>query len=250
MQFNQNSQIEENPLLAYFIANGGNIIHKWVDYFEIYHKFLNKFRNKPIKLLEIGVQNGGDIQMWKKYFGPQLEIVGIDIDPACKNLETNNVEIWIGDQADPAFLEELKADHSEFDIIIDDGGHTMQQQITTFEHLFPTLKDGGIFICEDTHTSYFPAHGGGINKKDTFIEYAKNLIDEMHAWYHAPLAEIPNNWLTSHLHSISFFDSIVAFEKRSKNPPLILARGQQGHMPPPAAMSFLDMRRAFGVPDQ
>lgn len=241
--------VADNPLLSYFIANGGVGIHKWVDYFEVYHRALSKFRGRPIKFLEIGMQNGGSAKMWRHYFGAQAHIIGIDVDPACKALESDDLEVWIGDQASPEFWEELLEDHPDIDVVLDDGGHTMQQQLVSFYTLFPRLKDGGVYLCEDTHTSYFPAHGGGVGVKETFHEHMKALVDGMHAWYFAPLGDLQKEYWASNLYSLSFFDSIVVAEKRVKNPPVALARGQ-GHVNNPFAMTFLDMRRAFGVKDE
>jgi hypothetical protein len=75
------------------------------------------------------------------------------------------------------------------------------------------------------------------------------MVDEMHAWYHAPLNTIEGSYIANHLYSISVFDSIVVLEKRKKNAPIVLARGHEGHIKNPPAMSHVDMRRAFGVPD-
>ena len=238
-----------NPLLEYFIANGGPVIHKWVDYFEVYHRAFARFRGKPITFLEIGVQNGGSARMWHHYFGPQAKIIGVDVDPNCKALEKDGFEIWIGDQADPAFWEGFRKAHPSLDIILDDGGHTMQQQLVTFEALFPVLSDGGVYLCEDVHTSYFPSHGGGKGAPGTFIEVVKQWMDEMHAWYHAPVESLSNSYIANHLHAISIFDSIVVLEKRRKNPPIALARGSSAHVPIAQAMSFLDLRRIFKIPD-
>jgi hypothetical protein len=239
-----------NPLLEYFMRNGGRVIHKWVDYFEVYHQAFQRFRGKPIKFLEIGVQNGGSTRMWREYFGPQATIIGVDIDPNCRSLQDEGFEIWIGDQADPAFWEAFTASHPQLDVVLDDGGHTMTQQIRTFEALFPRLQPGGTYLCEDTHTSYFPAHGGGLRREGTFHEFVKGLIDEMHAWYHAPLQQLEDAAsMARSLRAIHVHDSIVVFEKRVRNPPLALARGTESHVPVPPAMTYLDMRRVFGVPD-
>jgi hypothetical protein len=187
--------------------------------------------------------------MWRKYFGDQAKIIGVDIDPKCKSLEKDGFEIWIGDQADPKFWVEFSLKNPQIDIILDDGGHSMDQQITTLISLFPILTDGGTYLCEDTHTSYFPAHGGGLKSGATFLEAVKEMVDEMHAWYHAPLDRIGDSYLASHLYSIGIFDSIVILEKRKKNAPLLLARGHDGHIKNPPAMSHVEMRRAFGVSD-
>ncbi|MBV8467574.1 MAG: class I SAM-dependent methyltransferase [Burkholderiales bacterium] len=244
-------QAETNPLLQYFMRHSGPVIHKWVDYFDVYHRTFQRFRGKPIKFLEIGVQNGGSAHMWREYFGPQATIIGVDIDPACKALENDGFEIWIGDQADPDFWENFLRVHPQFDIVLDDGGHTMEQQIVTFESLFPALVDGGVYLCEDTHTSYFPMHGGGLRKPGTFHEYVKELVDRMHAWYHAPIAAVAEaSYAAKNLYAMTVFDSIVVMEKRLKNMPVALARGYQSHTPVPLALTFLDTRRLFGVPDE
>lgn len=245
-----NSQIKEgNPLLDDFIKNGGRSIHKWIDYFEIYHRSFSKYRGTDITFLEIGVQNGGSLHMWRRYLGPNAKIIGIDVNENCKALEAEGFEIWIGNQADPNFWNEFLGANPVIDVVLDDGGHTMEQQITTFNYLFPAINNNGCFVCEDTHSSYFPTHGGGLRNPLTFIEFVKALIDDMHAWYHAPLSELDGAYMAQNLYAISIYDSVVVMEKRIKNPPLILARGYDGHIKNPPAMTHVEMRRAFGVPD-
>lgn len=239
-----------NPLLQDFLTNGGLSIHKWLDYFEVYHRAFERFRGQPITFVEIGVQNGGSAHMWRRYFGSQARIVGVDIDPNCKALEKEGFEVWIGDQGDVRFWDQFTAAIPEVDVILDDGGHSMLQQIVTFEALFPTLRHGGVYLCEDTHTSYFPAHGGGMGREGTFLNYVKGLIDEMHAWYHAPLSQIQYSDIANELYSIGVYDSIVVMERRIKNPPIVLARGKSGHIDNPPAMTHVEMRRAFGVADE
>lgn len=240
---------ESNPLLNYFVSNGGRSIHKWIDYFDVYHRSFAKYRGKPITFVEIGIQNGGSLQMWRNYFGENAKIIGVDVDQNCKNLEQEGFEIWIGDQSDPKFWNEFLQKNPSLDIVLDDGGHTMEQQTNSLVSLFPALVNGGTYLCEDTHTSYFPSHGGGLRRESTFIEAVKSLIDEMHAWYHAPLSKIPESYIANNLYSVSFFDSIVVLEKRLKNQPLLLARGQEGHINNPLAMTHVEIRRAFGVSD-
>lgn len=241
--------VDGNPLLDYFVANSGHVIHKWIHYFDVYHRVLDRYRGQPVKLLEIGVQNGGSARMWRHYLGSAAQIIGVDVDPQCKDLEAEGIEVWIGDQSDPDFWRRFIDQHGEIDIVIDDGGHTMVQQIVTFEALFPALANGGTYLCEDTHTSYFPAYGGGNKRIGTFHEYAKGLVDEMHAWYHAPVSALTTRSFAHNLSSLSFYDSIVVMEKRQKNPPLALARGTEGHKNVPPAMTYLDLRRFSGVGD-
>lgn len=239
----------DNPLFNIFFENTGNSIHKWIDYFAVYHRFFSPFRGKKIKVLEIGVQNGGSTRMWKKYFGDLAEIVCVDIDPACKELEAEGFEVWIGDQGSKVFWDDFKMVHNVFDIIIEDGGHHMSQQIQTFESLFPIVIEGGIFLCEDTHTSYMPSFGGGLKQQGSFVEYTKNLIDKMHGWYYKPLGEIENDLLLNCIYSINYFDSIVVVEKRKKLPPVAYARGSAGHITNPLLTTYVDLRRAVGISD-
>ena len=126
----------------------------------------------------------------------------------------------------------------------------MQQQIATFLQLFPIIRDGGVFLCEDSHSSYFPDHGGGLKKEDTFHEFVKCLIDKMHAWYHAPLSQIDSKYYAHHIYNISIYDSIVVIEKRSKNPPQIFSRAYEGNGNNPLLRTWLEMRRASGVADE
>ena len=85
-----------NPLREYFDANPGRLIHKWLHYFDIYHRHFASFREQPITLVEFGVFHGGSLQMWKHYFGPRARIVGVDINPDCESLAEEQIEIRIG----------------------------------------------------------------------------------------------------------------------------------------------------------
>ena len=144
---------------------------------------------------------------------------------------------------------DFKSKNPSLDLVLDDGGHTMEQQIVTFQSLFPILSNGGTYVCEDTHTSYFPSHGGGLRKSGTFHEYIKIMMDEMHAWYYAPISTVHSSYLANNLYSISLYDSIIVMEKRRKNAPIALARGFEGDVRNPAAMTYIELRHAFGIPD-
>jgi hypothetical protein len=157
------------------------IIRKLENYYDEYDFMFSRFRGNLINLLEIGVQKGGSIATWLEYF-PKAHIVGIDIDPECKQYERDSAKIYIGSQEDADFLKMVEQREGPFDIVIDDGGHTMKQNLTTFNTLFPLLKDGGIYVVEDLHTSYWGEFGGGLHKEKTMINRITNLIDDMHYW--------------------------------------------------------------------
>lgn len=192
---------------------------KWQPYFEIYERHLNRFSRTPIHLVEVGVQKGGSLEMWSKFF-EDVKITGIDVDPACKELkyENPNITVAIGDQGSGAFWDGFLAASAPIDVFIDDGGHYMDQQIITFEKVFPKLNMGGVFICEDCHTSYMNHNGGGYKRKSSFIEYAKNFVDALHYGWKE---ELDTEWerktkLTEGLTSVHFYDSVVVFEKFGK----------------------------------
>lgn len=76
------------------------------------------------------------------------------------------------------FIENIAANVcGSFDLILDDGGHTMNQQIVSIETLFKYLKKDGIYLVKDCHTSYWSSYGGGLKNTNSFIEYSKNLIN-------------------------------------------------------------------------
>jgi len=208
----------KNDLEKYFLNNNKRLLHKWFHYFEIYDRYFSKFRNKEVSILEIGIDNGGSLQMWKDYFGPKAKIYGVDILKECKQFEEDQITVLIGSQEDENFWDTVKILLPKFDIIIDDGGHTMNQQIKTYECMYPHLNEGGIYLCEDNHTSYMDPNywGGGYKNPNSFIEYSKNFIDYIHSWYNL---EMPNNNETKSIYGIHYYDSILVLEKREITKP-------------------------------
>lgn len=208
-----------NPLRTYFEKNNKKLIHKWLHYFDIYHRHFKQFRGKKITVLEFGVSHGGSLQMWKNYFGRRARIVGVDIDPRCKELEEKKVEIYIGDQENRQFLRELMKKVGKVDVVIEDGGHRMNQQIATFEEVYPHVSEGGVFLIEDLHTSYWKRYEGGVKKKGTFIEYAKDLIDTLNAWHAESSDNLKPNNFTRSIKAMHIYDSIIVFDKGAVTKP-------------------------------
>jgi hypothetical protein len=211
-----------------FMRSTGKSIHKWHHYFEYYQRFLSPYRNTKLTFLEIGVNRGGSLRMWSQFFGPQARAVGIDVDPSCASHAADGLEIRIGDQANPTFLRQLIAEYGRFDIVIDDGGHKSNQQITSFQYLYDVCDK--VYIVEDTHTSYWPGYQDRPDGQ-TFISFAKARIDQLHEWhfqarhffhYGRPPSERGADPAVSAFcrttKSITFVDSMVIFEK-GLNPP-------------------------------
>ncbi len=214
-----------NDLEKYFTENTGALIHKWKHYFEIYDRHFSRFRGTDAHIVEFGVSHGGSLQMWKHYFGPHCKIFGIDINQDCKNLEEEQIEVVIGDQEDRKFLHSLAEKIPRIDILIDDGGHTMKQQIYTFEELFSHIDQNGVYLCEDLHTSYWRRWGGGYKRRGTFIEYSKNFVDYVNAWHSEQKSRFRVTEFTKSVHSLHYYDSVLVIEKRPIEKPSHLRTG-------------------------
>ena len=203
---------EVSDFEKYFRNNNSRLIAKWNHYFDIYERHFNRFKNKEI------VSQGGSLRMWKDYFGNETKIYGIDVDPRCKKFEENNVKIFIGSQSDRNFLRKVKDTIPPVDILIDDGGHTMRQQKVSFEELFDHVKENGVYLCEDLHTSYWPSYGGGYKRVGTFIQYSKKFIDQLNA-FHSRERLLKANSFTRSVNSVHYYDSMLVIEKKKRGRP-------------------------------
>lgn len=210
---------EPNFFSDFFFKNKGNLIHKWHHYFEIYERHFSRYRGKDINFLEVGIYHGGSLQFWKNYFGKGSRIYAIDVNPECKSMEGDNVKVFIGSQQDRSFLKSIKEQIPKLDVLLDDGGHTMRQQIVTYEEMYDHVKDDGVYMCEDIHTSYWRKYGGGYRRRGTFIEYSKSFIDYLHALYPTSSGMKVNAFARS-THSLHYYPGLLAIEKRNMDVPV------------------------------
>lgn len=215
-----------NDLEVFFNQHNGRLVDKWNHYFAIYDRHFSRFRGQAVNIVEFGVSQGGSLQMWRDYFGPQAAIWGVDINPNCKQFEQSNTKVIIGDQEDRSFLRDLAKTLPPIDILIDDGGHTMRQQINTFEELFGKIQGNGVYLIEDLHTSYWKKWGGGYKKSGTFIEYSKNFIDQLNAWHSRQPNKFKVTELTRTVASAHYYDSVLVLEKKPMSEP---TRERKGH---------------------
>ncbi len=221
----QQDNSDSDFLYQYFDNNPGRVTSKWRHYFDIYERHFSAYRSRPIRLLEYGVYHGGSLQMWKQYFHPESQIIGVDIDTRCLNMVEPGIEIVVGDQQDPKTHALLREKYGDFDIVIDDGGHTMQQQIVTFQEMYPAVKTGGLYITEDLHTSYMQKWSGSLRGPGTFIEFSKNLIDQLHAWY-SESDDFMVTPVTESAYGLHFYDSMLIIEKKLIQHPTVLMTGE------------------------
>jgi len=148
-------------------------------FIQLYDQYFSPYRDWEINILEIGVDNGDSLRIWREYFS-KANICGIDINK--KDFTIENTDIFEGDQSDYKFLETLVNKYKNFDIIIDDGSHQAKHIISSFNFLFPYLNKGGLYVIEDLQTSYIPRYGGSrinLNKKNSSMNFLKSLTDSV-----------------------------------------------------------------------
>ncbi len=214
-----------SPLERVYHGQDGREVTKWRDYLPIYEAELGRFRDRPIRLLEIGVQNGGSLQIWRKYLGAPATIFGIDIDHGCGAFDSADLPVRIGSQSDPQFLRRVVEEMGGLDIVIDDGSHVGADQIASFRTLFPLVSIDGIYIIEDVHTSYWREYDGGVDRDGTVMAFMKDLIDDLHGWYHDRQAMSFTD-ARQHIGRITFYDSLIAMTRVERTPPQQVAAGR------------------------
>lgn len=166
-------------LLNLYARHRGYCSDKWEANLRRYVPLLEPFRNHPIRFLEVGVQNGGSLEIWARLFPAATILVGCDIDPRCAALEFADprLHLVIGDVLDPNTLSQITAASREFDVIIDDGSHRQADIVGAFCALFPTLADGGLYVIEDLHCSYWQEFHGGLFAPHSAMSFLKSLCD-------------------------------------------------------------------------
>lgn len=203
---------------------------KWELYLHEYDRIFFNYRQKPISLLEIGIQNGGSLEIWEKYFSRAESIIGCDIDPKCKELRynQNKIKVITGDATDSKTVHEIFKQTDNFDIIIDDGSHKSSDVIKSFATYFPFLNDNGVYVIEDIHCSYWREYQGGLLFHNSSVSFFKLLCDVInYEHWGVPLfrneiidiilkkydCEIREEVL-SQIHSIEFINSMCIVKKQ------------------------------------
>tara|TARA_Y100001970_G_scaffold8985_1_gene10441 strand:+ start:4290 stop:4973 length:684 start_codon:yes stop_codon:yes gene_type:complete len=181
-------------------------------FIQLYEKYFTPLRDSKINILEIGVDNGDSLRIWREFFS-KANICGIDIDK--KNFRINNTNILQGDQSDLNFLKSLVSEYKKFDIIIDDGSHQAKHIIASFNYLFNYLSDNGLYVIEDLQTSYIPRYGGSrinLKKKKSSMNFIKSLTDSInYEKNNRPFFK--KNKFDGLIKSINFYQNIVFIYK-------------------------------------
>ena len=212
-------------------THSGKVSDKWSIYLNEYEDKLRKYQELPIKFFEIGILNGGSLEIFSKYFTKAELILGCDIDAKCNELhyEQKNIKVIIGDINEEKIKNQI-IKYSEFDIIIDDGSHNSDDIVRSFCNYFNHLKDNGLFIIEDLHCSYHQQHGGGLFFPISSVNFFKKIVDIIN--YEHWGVEKKREWLLrgfsenykinnieslelDRIHSIEFINSLCFINKKS-----------------------------------
>jgi hypothetical protein len=192
-------------------------------YFNVYDDVFKHLKGTAPTFIEIGIQSGGSLFAWKKFFGEDSRIIGIDLNPKCKEFEKFGFEIYIGDTGDENFLKSVFKDLKNIDAILDDGGHLYLQQINILEIAAKNLSGNFLVAIEDTSTSFYKEFLNKSYKNRTFLDYAKGLSDMLHIGfanvYPSALPEFKQDHslldIYNNLYSINFYKGIVVFDFQS-----------------------------------
>lgn len=220
---------EEKPgILAQLAIKHGS--DKWGHHYYCnnYEKHLQRFRDKPVNLLELGVggyhrrdKGASGLRMWYNFFlNKETKIHGVDIYDKSLITLPPGIKIHKGSQDDERFLLTLMKDYGVplWDIVIDDASHINSKTLKSFEILFPLLTPGGIYIIEDIETSWWEAKGadgtdfGGCGDAENFhcptaINMGRALVNAVNSKH------IAGGTNEHNIKSIHFYDNCIIIEK-------------------------------------
>lgn len=216
-------------LVEIYEQHRGKISDKWANYLPAYQAHFEPLRQGSVSVLEIGAQNGGSLEIWAKYFSNAAHVIGCDIDERCRALSFDDPRVCliVGDAVSDSVRNNIVELSGPLDIVIDDGSHRSGDIVCTFSKYFPFLRDGGIYVAEDLHASYWQAYGGGVFHPYSSISFFKKLCDiinhehwavagsrasileSFQAQYGAEFDELE----LARIHSITFVNSICFIKK-------------------------------------
>jgi len=221
--------MSQSTLQSLYAEHRGKAADKWALYLDVYDRVLGRFRDRPIDFLEVGVQNGGSLEIWAKFLPEARVLIGCDIDPACGTLAFDDprIRVVVGAINEQATFEGIARQASGFDVFIDDGSHTSADIAASFANYFRFVRHGGVYLIEDLHCAYWSGYGGGVRHPSGAMGFLHLLGDGIHHQYwkeQASFAELAAPYfapgvkvdasLAAGIQSITFHDSLCVIEKR------------------------------------
>jgi hypothetical protein len=209
---------EIDPLTRIAIKHGTD---KWGPHFytPVYHNLFSHLRDRPLRLLEIGVggyefrnMGGASLQMWAEYF-PAAEITAIEISEKHLDLDPR-IRIYRGSQDDPKVLRRVCKERGPFDIIIDDGSHNPRHVVASFVNLIDEMAKDGVYVIEDVQTTYWPNFGGSLKDGGETMKLARTLIDYLH---HTEIAAVDRSrnfpQYAKQIRALRVYRNLIVIEK-------------------------------------
>ncbi len=142
-------------------------------YTEVYQKYFDRYQFEPTKLLEVGIDKGGSLRMWRSFLGKGSTVIGIDINPSN---EPFAIQADVANRSNWPKIHNALLNHIPLDVVIDDGAHYTAAAVLCFENLFPYLKPDGLYIVEDLHAYWDPT----INPPGpNFFDYLQRLVHRL-----------------------------------------------------------------------
>jgi hypothetical protein len=212
----------------------GKVSDKWALYLDAYERTFAPWRDRELTLVEVGVQNGGSLEIWSRYFPRARMLVGCDIDPRCSALryEDPRVAVVVGSANAPEVQDAILDRVGDIDIFIDDGSHHSADIVASFWNYFPFVRPGGLYVIEDLHCAYFPQWGGGLDRQESAMAFLKRLADAVNFMHwrgqrsleavfepFAPADTAPDVRMVEHVLAVTFLDSLCVVEKRASDVP-------------------------------
>lgn len=213
-------------------------------YTRYYERIFKAIRESPVRLVEIGVENGRSMKMWQQYFSEAEHIYGIgygnfqvkpsqdcNSDAATRVNSKTACTIYKGDQSDIKFLKRFIGEtRGDFDIIIDDGSHLPSHQLISFETLWPAIRPGGMYVVEDIETNWWKPtasiYGYSLQNQPNVVDIWKGLIESVNREFtsgHSKLTDKKPEVYGSVV-SVEFGQNIIIFHKALKNEEFMLSK--------------------------
>jgi glycosyltransferase involved in cell wall biosynthesis len=221
--------VTKKTLQQLYASHTGKVSDKWSIYLTEYDRIFNEYRDKPVRLLEIGIQNGGSLEIWSKFFSSGQKFLGCDINPYCSRLSyvDPRINVVIGDVNTDSVQSAILEESPTFDLIIDDGSHRSSDIVLSFVRYFPCLEDGGMFVVEDLHCSYWQEFEGALFDPFSSLTFFKRLSDVVnyeHWGVDKARTDILDGFFSKygfnieeetlqHIHSIEFINSMCVIRK-------------------------------------
>ena len=201
--------VRSDSVRGLYATHKGKVSTKWDTYLDVYEDMFRPIKYQPIDMLEIGVQNGGSLDIWSRYFPAARTLTGCDINPRCGNLKYDDprVQVIVGNVNEQPVFQQIVARSRSFDVIVDDGSHRSNDVISSFLTYFPLLKPGGVYIMEDMHCAYWEQFGGGVLNERGTAAFMRRLMDTVNSDHFRDVPDVGS--LFQSFVSRAFFNKFV-----------------------------------------